>query len=132
MLSISGLTKAFAGRVLFEDVSLQLNRGDRIGLVGPNGAGKSTLLALILQRERPDAGSIACQRGMSIGYLPQETVSPSEQSVLETATANAGGFNTGNIAPGVTSAPITMNTTGALDYRCTIHPSMVGTLTVTP
>jgi len=48
MLSISGLAKAFAGRTLFEDVSLQINRGDRIGLVGPNGAGKSTLFQLIL------------------------------------------------------------------------------------
>src|SRR5262249_46455637 len=41
MLTVSELSKSFAGRALFDDVSLQVNRGDRIGLVGPNGAGKS-------------------------------------------------------------------------------------------
>jgi len=43
MLTISQLSKSFGGRVLFENASLQVNRGDRVGLVGPNGAGKSTL-----------------------------------------------------------------------------------------
>jgi len=44
MLTLAGITKAYAGRTLFAEVSLQINRQDRIGLVGPNGAGKSTLL----------------------------------------------------------------------------------------
>lgn len=52
-------------------------------------------------------------------------------SVPHTATANGGGFNTGNIAAGATSSPITITTAGRLDYHCTIHPSMVGTLNVT-
>ena len=50
MLTVSQLSKSFAGRVLFGNVSLQVNRGDRIKLVGPNGAGKSTLFALLLGR----------------------------------------------------------------------------------
>jgi ATPase subunit of ABC transporter with duplicated ATPase domains len=50
MLTVFQLSKSFAGRALFDDVSLQVNRGDRIGLVGPNGAGKSTLFALLLGR----------------------------------------------------------------------------------
>ena len=48
MLTLSGITKAYGGRTLFSDVTLQLNREDRIGLVGPNGAGKSTLFGIIL------------------------------------------------------------------------------------
>src|SRR5437899_2375040 len=48
MLTVSQLSKSFSGRALFDDVSLQVNRGDPIGLVSPNGAGKSTLFALLL------------------------------------------------------------------------------------
>ena len=54
MLTINGLTKAFGGRTLFADVSLQVNREDRLGLVGPNGAGKTTLFSVILPSESPD------------------------------------------------------------------------------
>ena len=49
-----------------------------------------------------------------------------------TATQNGGGFNTGNIGNGGTSSPIQMNTAGDLGYHCSIHPTMVGTLHVTP
>jgi plastocyanin len=52
-------------------------------------------------------------------------------SVVHTATQNGGGFDTGLISPGATSAPITITTAGALSYRCTVHPTMVGTLNVT-
>ncbi len=47
-----------------------------------------------------------------------------------TATADGGAFDTGPIADGATSAPITMSTAGAFSYHCSIHPSMVGSLTV--
>jgi ATPase subunit of ABC transporter with duplicated ATPase domains len=60
MLTVSQLSKSFAGRVLFDDVSLQVNRGDRIGLVGPNGAGKSTLFALQLGRPLLGISNGAC------------------------------------------------------------------------
>src|SRR5436309_558501 len=69
MLSISGVKKAFGGRTLFADASVQVNRQDRIGLVGPNGAGKSTLLNLILGTESPDEGQIILERNVSIGFL---------------------------------------------------------------
>jgi ATP-binding cassette subfamily F protein 3 len=87
MLTISEVAKAFAGRTLFSDVTLQVNRGDRIGLVGPNGAGKSTLFNLILQTESPDAGTISFQRNTTLGYLPQESAPAGEETVLELATA---------------------------------------------
>ena len=87
MLAISEVSKSFGGRTLFSDVSLQVNRGDRIGLVGPNGAGKSTLFSLILQQESPDAGTIAFQTDITVGYLPQESAPAGDETVLELATA---------------------------------------------
>jgi energy-coupling factor transporter ATP-binding protein EcfA2 len=62
MLTVSQLSKSFAGRAVFDNVSLQVNRGDRIGLVGPNGAGKSTLFALLLGDVSPDKGTIAIEK----------------------------------------------------------------------
>ena len=87
MLTISGLSKAFGGRTLFAEVTLQVNRQDRIGLVGPNGAGKTTLFALILRSESPDAGEITFERNVTFGYLPQETAPVGEETVLELASA---------------------------------------------
>ncbi len=85
MLTISQVTKAFAGRTLFEDASLQVNRGDRVGLVGPNGAGKSTLFALILGEASPDEGRISLEKAASVGYLPQENAPAGDETVLELA-----------------------------------------------
>ena len=72
MLTVSQVSKSFAGRVLFEDVSLQVNRGDRLGLVGPNGAGKSTLFSLLLGEASPDAGKVSPEKNITIRFLPQE------------------------------------------------------------
>ncbi len=87
MLTISEVSKSFGGRTLFSDVTLQVNRGDRIGLVGPNGAGKSTLFSLILQKEEPDTGLITFQKNITVGFLPQESAPAGEETVLELATA---------------------------------------------
>jgi ATP-binding cassette, subfamily F, member 3 len=83
MLTLSGVTKSFGPRTLFEDVSLQVNPGDRIGLVGPNGAGKTTLLSLILQESTPDEGKVLFERGTVLGYLPQESAPVGEETVLD-------------------------------------------------
>ncbi len=87
MLSLNNVEKGFAGRVLFSEVSLQVNAGDRIGLVGPNGAGKSTLFSLILAEDSPDEGSISKDKQITLGFLPQESAPVGEETVLEIATA---------------------------------------------
>ena len=87
MLTLSEVSKAFGGRTLFADVTLQFNREDRLGLVGPNGAGKTTLLSLILGHDTPDTGLIEFQRGVTVGYLPQESAPAGDQTVIELATA---------------------------------------------
>ena len=87
MLTVSQITKTFSGRPLFNDVSLQVNRGDRIGLVGPNGAGKSTLFSLIRGEASPDTGKIALERTATVGFLPQETAEAGAETVLDLAMA---------------------------------------------
>src|SRR6476660_6628322 len=87
MLTLSGITKAHGERVLFADATVQVNREDRIGLVGPNGAGKTTLFSIILGNESADAGKISSERGISIGYLPQENAPVADETVVELATA---------------------------------------------
>ena len=87
MLTVSQLSKSFGGRTLFEDASLQVNRGERIGLVGPNGAGKSTLFSLILGEASPDEGRVSLERSATLGFLPQESAPAGEETVLELASA---------------------------------------------
>src|SRR5450432_237570 len=102
MLTISQVSKAFAGRILFEDASLQVNRGDRVGLVGPNGAGKSTLFSLILGEASPDQGRISVEKHATIGFLPQENAPAGEETVLEMACA---------VSPELTKAQRILKTT---------------------
>ena len=87
MLTVSGISKSFGGRTLFADVSFQVNREDRIGLIGPNGAGKTTLFSLLLGNDTPDDGMISMERGVTLGFLPQESAPIADETVLELATA---------------------------------------------
>ena len=88
MLSVSNVSKAYAGRTLFSQVSFHINRGEKIGLIGPNGAGKSTLFSLLLQDAVPDEGRVVMERGISFGFLPQESAPIDDVTVLELATGH--------------------------------------------
>ena len=88
MLQIQSLTKAYAGRVLFEDVTWNVSDGDRVGLAGPNGSGKTTLLRMFVRSESPDSGKVSTPRGTTVGYLPQEGLAHSGKTLrAETLTA---------------------------------------------
>jgi ATP-binding cassette subfamily F protein 3 len=87
MLTVNKVTKGFGPQVLFKEISLRLNKGERVGLVGPNGAGKTTLLSIILGELESDEGGIEFERGTRIGYLPQESAPVGEETVLELAAA---------------------------------------------
>jgi ATP-binding cassette, subfamily F, member 3 len=89
MIQLSGISKSYAGRTLFENVTLTINRGERLGLVGPNGAGKSTLISILLGQLPPDDGRVTMERGLTIGYLPQESAPAGDETVLELATQHA-------------------------------------------
>ena len=86
MLTLSGIGKSYGERVLFAEATLQVNREDRIGLVGPNGAGKTTLFSIILGEDSADEGKVTFERGVSLGYLPQENAPAGDETVIELAT----------------------------------------------
>jgi len=85
MLNIHNLSVSFGGEYLFEEISFRLNAGNRVGLVGKNGAGKSTLLKL-LSRDMPlDAGTIAIEKDIKIGFLRQDIDFEQGRTVVEEA-----------------------------------------------
>jgi ABC transport system ATP-binding/permease protein len=73
------LSKSYGSRLLFQNLSLSIFSGDRIGLIGPNGSGKSTLLKILTGGENPDSGTIATKRGLRVGYVPQSCEFPDEK-----------------------------------------------------
>ncbi len=72
ILDATALRKTVADRTLFEDVTLTIRRGEKVGLVGNNGAGKSTLGRVLAGLEEADGGSISRRRDSTVDYLPQE------------------------------------------------------------
>ncbi len=73
----------YGGHMIFENISLELNEKERVGLVGPNGSGKSTLLKLLAGEELPNQGQIHWKKGSRIGYLAQFSMFQPDISVRE-------------------------------------------------
>jgi ATPase subunit of ABC transporter with duplicated ATPase domains len=90
MISLNGVAKNFGRQALLLDASMQLDPGDKVGLVGPNGSGKSTLFRLLVGEEQPDAGEVIVPKRLSIGYFRQDAADMTGRSVLEEAIAGAG------------------------------------------
>lgn len=82
-LQIEGLTKSFGDLVLFENISLGISEGDRIGLIARNGSGKTTLLNIIMDIEGRDSGSIVWRNDLRVDYLSQDPKFPDEITVGE-------------------------------------------------
>ncbi len=83
LLGAEALHLEFPTRVIFDDVTIGVNEGDRIGIVGRNGDGKSTLLSLLAGRLEPDRGRVTRRRGITIGVLDQSDTLPDGQTVGE-------------------------------------------------
>jgi ATP-binding cassette subfamily F protein 3 len=83
MITVSGLTKSFGGRTLFEGVTFKLMPGRRVALVGGNGVGKTTLLEIIVGEQRAESGEVHVGKDTRIGYLPQELTEQVHGSVIE-------------------------------------------------
>ena len=87
MIRLESLSKSYPDGELFSNVNIFLKRGMRAGLVGPNGSGKTTLLRIILGKETPDSGGVQKDKAITIGYLAQDIVAGSDQSILEEVLA---------------------------------------------
>lgn len=71
LLDAHSLSKSFGSKLLFNNISFTLCKGDRIGLLGPNGSGKSTLLKILMGLESADSGRISKRQGLIVGYASQ-------------------------------------------------------------
>ncbi len=82
-LQIENLNKSFGDLVLFNNLSLGISQGDRVGLIAKNGTGKTTLLNIIAGREGYESGRIVFRRDLRVGYLEQDPSYPEDLSVIE-------------------------------------------------
>ena len=71
ILNVEKVSKTYGEKELFNNISLGINSGDKIGLIGVNGTGKSTLLKIIAGVEEPDEGQVVKGRGIELAYLAQ-------------------------------------------------------------
>lgn len=85
MISIEGLSVAFGGNTLFDNITYVINKKDRIALVGKNGAGKSTMLKIIAGLQAPTSGNVNMPKDLTVGYLPQQMNLSDTRTVMEEA-----------------------------------------------
>jgi ATP-binding cassette subfamily F protein 3 len=84
ILKVRDLAKSFTGRRIFSNISFEILRGDRVGLIGPNGSGKSTLVRIITGELEPDAGEVRVGGNVTPAYFDQElSILDSEDTVLD-------------------------------------------------
>ena len=87
MIDLSNISLQFNGKYLYKDLNYKINAGDRISLVGANGTGKSSLFKIISGELQPENGNIFKQKGINIGYLPQENITHKGRSLIDEATS---------------------------------------------
>ncbi|MCB0035035.1 MAG: ABC-F family ATP-binding cassette domain-containing protein, partial [Anaerolineales bacterium] len=81
LLQTSDITKYYGAKLILNEVSLSLNRDQRLALVGENGVGKSTLVKIIAAELTADAGAVRIPAAVEMGYLPQETEVAGQQTI---------------------------------------------------
>lgn len=73
LISVDKVYANYKGKNVLKDISLNINKGDYVGIIGPNGGGKTTLLKLLINLLKPSSGSITKAENLIIGYLPQQS-----------------------------------------------------------
>ena len=88
MIRLNNLSLDFAGNIIFKNISLQIKKTDRVGLIGNNGSGKTTLLNLLSKKITPTSGEISKDKDTNIAYLPQELYFKSDVTLKEFVIGN--------------------------------------------
>ncbi len=88
LLTIDNMSKSYTERMLFDNVNLGINEGDKVGVIGINGTGKSTLLKIIAGLEEPDSGTVIKGKKVRIGYLSQTPEFDPGMSILQNVVLN--------------------------------------------
>ncbi len=101
--------------------------GSNANPAGPSGGTSTADVTVGIQGDRGNQSYSPSPVTMRVG---QTIAWHNNDSITHTATQDGGSFNTGNLNAGATSTPATMSTAGTFTYHCTIHPGMVGTITV--
>lgn len=85
LIQLHNIEKVLGDRLLFDQLDLSIEKGERVGLIGNNGEGKTTLFRMIVGEQQPDAGQISVSRGTKIGYLRQDPSFEPINTVLDEA-----------------------------------------------
>ncbi|MCB0721680.1 MAG: ABC-F family ATP-binding cassette domain-containing protein [Ignavibacteriae bacterium] len=93
MIALNNISVNFGTRSLFEEVSLRVSGKDRIAFIGSNGAGKSTLMKIIAGLMDPDTGDVVTSKHTTIGYLPQDGIKLTGNTLYDEVYSSAGDIN---------------------------------------
>ncbi|MEG0766639.1 MAG: ATP-binding cassette domain-containing protein, partial [Clostridia bacterium] len=72
LLNVERVTKTYGQRLLLDEVTFAVERGEHLAMIGPNGSGKTTLVRMAMKLETPDTGSVTLSRGIQAGFLTQD------------------------------------------------------------
>jgi ATPase subunit of ABC transporter with duplicated ATPase domains len=90
MIRLDQVSKQHGKQILFLEASMSAFKGEKVGLVGPNGSGKSTIFRMIVKEEQPDGGTVAIDRGVTVGYFSQDVGEMKGRTVVAETMAGAG------------------------------------------
>ena len=82
VLNMEHISKVYGDKVIFDDISVGIHQGDKIGIIGINGTGKTTFLRILAGLEEADEGQVITQNGLRLAYLSQHPVFPEKATIL--------------------------------------------------
>lgn len=119
LLTVENISKTYTDKILLDNVSLGINKGDKFGIIGVNGTGKSTFLKIIAGKEYTDSGIIIKGNKVKIAYLPQNPEFDKNQSILEYVLEGIDSSTESWNAEG--TAKLMLNKLGFSDYLLKIN-----------